>query len=622
MGRIPEDIVEDVLARTDLLEVLQQYVALKRSGANYKGLCPFHNEKTPSFYVHPAKGFYKCFGCEAGGNAYQFLMAMEGWSFPESVRHLAGRLGVEIPEQSEEESREARQRASARALYVEIMQKARGFYEKSLWQQGSEDAARARAYLSERGIHEEIAREFGMGYAPPGWQNVLDHLSREGVHGALVERAGLALTRQGGGGHYDRFRDRVMFPVIDIWNNTLAFGGRVLPGDDGPKYINSAETRFYTKGKHLFGLHAAKRGIQQSDWAMLVEGNFDVISLHAAGLNQAIAPMGTSFTDHQARLLKRYAKKVYIAFDGDKAGAHATARCLEAMESAGLEALVVRFEEGDDPDTFVRREGLEAMHRKLEQAEALIAWSLDRVLPQTQIEVAIEERMKLLAEAAEIMKYVKNPVVWRHYAEEVASRRLDIEPRLVKRYLKKPEAMREEVARALTPSESQGTVELDKTEFMVLAMLLQHPSWLEGFLSEQLENLLRSAELSSFLYLMRDHLIGQGGELKPAVLLGQIEGAAMRSLVAEALAASSGDRLYDGVALDKLATSEERAAQAYRDTLRAMKFDWAERSLKGVMARLEALDMTTDRQAWVETYAQKQQLERFKVAHAANAPGP
>ncbi len=622
MGRIPEDIVEDVLTRTDMLQVLQQYVALKRTGANYKGLCPFHNEKTPSFYVHPGKGIYKCFGCGAGGNVYQFVMEMEGWSFPEAVRQLAGRINVEIPEETAEETEEAKKRADARKLYVGIMDKARRFYERSLWDAESEDSARARKYLTDRGIGEEISREFGLGYAPPGWQNLLDHMTQQHrVNSVLVERAGMALTRQGGGGHYDRFRDRVMFPVIDIWGNTLAFGGRVLPGDDGPKYINSSETKFYVKGRHLFGLHAAKRAIQKEGWAMLVEGNFDVISLHAAGVAQAVAPMGTSFTDRQAKLLKRYASKVYIAFDGDKAGAEATVRCVQAMESAGIEGLVVRFDVGDDPDTFVRAKGVEALHKKLESAEPLIGWALDRILPDGEENVPIEERVKLVEKAAEIMKFVKNPVVWRHYAEDIASRRLDIEPRLVKRYLKKPDAMRDEVQRALTPGEDEqvgGTLVLDKTEFSLLAMLLKYPNWLPSFLEEQLENLLKSAELAGFLYVIQSHIASHGGELKPAMLLATIEHAALRSVVAEALAAAAGDRLYDGVAQDKIEDLEDKATQAYEDILHRLKFDWAERSLKEVDERLQSIDMSTDREAWVQTYEQKKQLEQFRAQHAAN----
>ncbi len=621
MGRIPDEIVEDVLIRTDMLQVMQQYVALKRTGANYKGLCPFHNEKTPSFYVHPGKGIYKCFGCGAGGNIYQFVMELEGWSFPEAVRQLATRLGVEIPEESEEEAREAKKRADARKLYVGLMEKARRFYERALWNGQDEDSERARAYLRERGIGEEVARDFGMGYAPVGWQNMLDYLEGEGINGVLVERAGLALRRQGGGGYYDRFRDRIMFPVIDIWSNTLAFGGRVLPGDDGPKYINSSETKFYVKGRHLFGLHAAKRGIQKEGWALLVEGNFDVISLHAAGLDQAVAPMGTAFTDSQARLLKRYATKVYIAFDGDAAGAKATMRCLEALESAGIEGWVIRFAPGEDPDTFVRAKGMKGFQEKLESAEPLIGWALDQILPSSEETLAIEERVKLLEEAAQVMQYVRNPVVWRHYAEDIASRRLDIEPRLVKRYLKKPEQMRQEVKRALTPSEEEvrGAVELDKTEFSLLALLLHYPTWLTGFLDEALDNLLKSQELAQFLHQTRRHIETHQGELKPALLLEGIDHPGFRSVVAEALAATAGDRLYDGVAFDKLEALEERSAETYKDILRTLKYDWACRSLSVVTEQLESLDYSTQREQYIEVLNQKSQLEQFRAQHASSS---
>ena len=305
MGRIPQESIDEVLARTDILSVVSQYVSLKRAGVNHKGLCPFHDENTPSFNVHPGKGIYKCFGCGAGGNVFNFLMDLEGWNFPEVVRHLAGRCGVELPEESDEDAEARRQRQRARDLYHDLMVRARAFYERNLWDE--QVGARAREYLSSRGIDEATAREFGLGYAPEGWQNLLDYLGENGMNGALVERAGLAIARKSGKGHYDRFRDRVLFPVIDIWGHTLAFGGRVLPGDDGPEVHQLLGDALLHKGAHLFGLHAAKKAIQKAEWALLVEGNFDVIALHAVGLKMAVSPMGTAFTERQARLLKRYA---------------------------------------------------------------------------------------------------------------------------------------------------------------------------------------------------------------------------------------------------------------------------------------------------------------------------
>ena len=381
MGRIPDDIIEDVLGRTDILQVIQQYVGLKRAGSNWKGLCPFHNEKTPSFNVHPTRGMYKCFGCGAAGNAFGFLMDMEGWSFPEVVRHLAAQHGIELPETSEEDEKVERAKQEAKRLYHNVMDLARRFYEDQLWHPDQGDAA--RAYLAGRGISQETAKAFGLGYAPPGWQNVLDVLEKSRITPAMAAKAGLAMERQGSG-HYDRFRHRIMFPVIDIWNHTLAFSGRVLEDDpDAPKYINSPETRFYIKGNQLFGLHAAKQAISKQGYALLVEGNFDVVALHAAGFDTAIAPLGTAFTERQAKLLKRYAPTVILAFDADGAGQTATVRSIEAIERAGLEGKVIDFAQPkDDPDTFVRREGKEAFEALIQNAKPLIAWALERVVPR------------------------------------------------------------------------------------------------------------------------------------------------------------------------------------------------------------------------------------------------
>lgn len=610
MGRIPEEIIEEVLTRTDILQLVGQYVSLKRAGTNHKGLCPFHEEKTPSFYVHPGKGIYKCFGCGAGGNAFRFLMELEGWSFPEAVRHLAKQTGVEIPEESEEEAEAARQRQQARDLYHRVMKLARSFYEQNLWDEVVGE--RARGYLESRGIDEETARAFGVGYAPPGWQNLLDYLGENRVNGALAERAGLAIPRRGSTGHYDRFRDRIIFPVIDIWGHTLAFGGRVLPGDDGPKYINSSETRFYTKGRHLFGLHAAKQPIQKAEWALLVEGNFDVIALHAAGMRVAVAPMGTAFTERQARLLKRYASRVVIAFDGDDAGEAATARCLEAIEAAGLEGLVIRFEPGDDPDTFVRREGVAALEALVERAEPLIGWCIERVLPPAGEQRPIEDRIKLLEEAAGIMEKVREPIVWKHYAEEL-SRRLDIEARLFKRYLKRPEQARRELRERAEAAPEQA-VTLVREEFTLLVLLLKHPEWLEDFLGEQLDNLLRSAELAEFLHVAERIRRARGEQFNPGILLEHVPTKGFEPIVADALINSRNDTVFDGMATDEeLEKLEENAVRLYQDTLHTLKIDWASRSREAVSQHIEELntDYMANREELKELMQQKHMLDEF-----------
>lgn len=616
MGRIPEEIIEDVLARTDIVQIVEQYVTLKKAGTNHKGLCPFHNEKTPSFNVHGGDGYYKCFGCGAGGSVFQFLMEIEGWNFPETVRYLANRVGVEIPEETEEEAREARKRSDAQKLYRRVMELSCTYYEKQLWSEGGEAA---RAYLHERGIDEATSREFRLGYAPAGWQNLLDYLGENGINGALCERAGLAISRRENSGYYDRFRDRVMFPVIDNWGHPLAFGGRVLPGDDGPKYINSSETRFYTKGRNLFGLHAAKKGLQQAGYGLLVEGNFDVIALHAFGLKMVVAPMGTAFTDTQARLLKRYVARAIVAFDGDSAGEEATVKALPALEKAGLEALVVRFDKGDDPDTFIRREGKEAFDRLLQNAQPLIGWALDRVIPKSE-QLPIEERLKALEEASKIMEHVQEPVVWKHYAEDL-SRRLDIEARLFKRYLRRPEQGKEQLEQHLAQNRlgEEVLAKLDGNEFTLLVLLLKHPEWLGDFLGEQLDNLLESAELAKLLHDAQALAKRHDGALDPKLLIEHVEHPGWRKLVLNAFSSSSNDAIEDHVADAHALGIDEREAQVYQDLIRSLKWNWANRSLEQVLAQIEELskDFVNNREAFIVANEQKKQLEQFREQHAA-----
>ena len=598
MGRIPQQVVEEVLGRTNVLDIIQQYVALKRSGVNYKGLCPFHQEKTPSFYVHPSKGIYKCFGCGAGGDAIHFLTQLEGWTFVEAVRSLAGRLGMELPEESEEDAKQARERQEARTQYQQLMAVAREFFEEQLW---GPHGQVARSYLRERGVDEASARRFGLGWAPPGWQNLLDTLNSKGINGALAQQAGLALERQQGEGHYDRFRDRLMFPVIDIWGHTLAFSGRTLPGDDGPKYINSPETRFYTKGEQLYGLHAAKKGIQQREYALLVEGNFDVVTLHAAGLDMVVAPLGTAFTLRQAQLLRRYTTRVILALDGDRAGQEATLKSLGALEQAQIEARVVSFDAGDDPDSFVRREGAQALLERLDHAPPLLEWAMGRILPRGEQE-PIEERLKALEEAGQLLKEVRNPILLQHYRQEM-ERRLEIDPALYARYL--PTQPGAADGRASAPASASGSpatrqaARLERREFVLLVLLMEHPDWLMYFCQEQLQNLLMSQELAEFLELAAS-VYQERAELNAALLLSRCPYEHFKPVVTEAFA-SIGEFYV-----------EEKAVAMYQDTLRSIKRHWADQSIAQLERQRDTLDLFKQRQEYVELQRQIQELQQFK----------
>lgn len=597
MAHIPPNVIEDVLRRTDLLQVVQQYLTVKRSGTTHKGLCPFHEERTPSFHIYADKGFYKCYGCGASGDVISLLRELEGWTFPEAVRHLAGRVGVEIPEDDSEEAEAAKKRHQAQAIYVKVMTVARDFFVEELRGEGG---AKARAYLQERGIDAATAEAFHLGYAPDAWDALLRHLNGHNIPGAWAERAGLVNTRNNErGGYYDRFRDRVVFPVVDIWNKTLAFGARRL-GDDGPKYINSPETRYYTKGKILFGLHAAREGIRKEGFALLVEGNFDVVALHAAGLNMTVAPMGTAFTLDQAKLLKRYAATVYIAFDGDDAGQEATYKCLGPMEQAGVEAHVITLPPGEDPDSIVRRDGPEALRAMLADAPALAQWCLNRQLARVGFDhsAPVEQRIQALQAAAEVVALVRDPIAWKFYAEDIA-RRLDIEPHLYKRFLKRPEVDLDQV---VSQSESiNHNARLERQEELLLILLLERPEWIDGFLTEGYDHLLSCQELAEFLQLCAQ-FYRESGRLDAALLMQRIDNPAWRRVVSDAFA-----RVGALVEADRM-------EQFYREGVRELMKTWAARSLHAIDTRLETLNLSTQREAWTSLYAQKKEIEAFRGA--------
>lgn len=592
MGLIPEAVIDEVISRADILEVVQQYVTLKRAGSNWKGLCPFHDENTPSFNVHPGKGIFKCFGCGKGGNVIGFVMELEGWNFPEAVRQLAERYGIEIPEESDEDAEKARQRRQAKKSYMAIMDEAQQFFVQHLWSDGGRAA---RHYLKERGISDETAKAFGLGYAPQGWSNLLDHLTRKGWDPRWLERAGLVLPRRNSSGHYDRFRHRILFPVIDIWGHTLAFSGRVFAGDDdGPKYINSPETRFYTKGDQLYGLDVAKQAIQKGERALLVEGNFDVVALHAAGIDVAVAPLGTALTSKQARLLGRYTRRVIVAFDGDSAGEEATIKCLPALDEAGIEARVVRFDETDDPDAFVRRRGAEALLKKMDDAQDLVVWALDKILPRAE-RGDVQSNVKALEEAGELLRSVENDVAREQYAREIA-RRLAIEPRLVSEYIKRPKSTGERVERAVAAA--QRPMELPAAEYGVLVALLDHPEWLDEFLSETYEHLLASTELSEFLHeAARAH---RDDRFEPASIVSRLEPPAFRATVEQALLDS--ENLY----------KPDRARAYYEDCIRSLQRQWSERALRQIEHDLERVDYATERDRWQELVEQQKEIQAFR----------
>lgn len=395
MARIPDAFIDDLLARTDIVEVISARVPLKRQGKEYSARCPFHDERSASFTVSPTKQFYHCFGCGAHGTAISFLMNYDRLEFLDAVDELAKRAGMEVPRDAPQRS--AAQQDDSRDLYAALDAASR-FFQKHL-----EGSDKARAYLEGRGVDADTRARFQIGYAPDGYSALKDTLGTDARRMKLLDRAGL-FSKNDRGHVYDKFRDRVMFPIFDRRGRVIAFGGRVLEKDDGPKYLNSPETALFHKGRELYGLWQVRQAHQKIERLVVVEGYMDVVSLFQFGVTQAVATLGTATTPEHAELLFRNAPDVYFCFDGDNAGRKAGWRALESVlprMKDGRQAFFLFLPEGEDPDTIVRKEGKEAFDARLKQATPLSQFFFDELA--REINLATLDGRARLAERARPM---------------------------------------------------------------------------------------------------------------------------------------------------------------------------------------------------------------------------
>ncbi len=506
---IPEEKVAEIRERTDLYALVKEYVALKRAGTSYKGLCPFHSEKTPSFHVHPDRGFYHCFGCAASGDAITFFMRIEGHPFPEAVRILAERAGVQIEVLDAAGDRAARQARARRERLHAAMESAAGFFVKMLEEHRL--SSMARAELSKRVISEDTVRRFRLGYAPFGWDELAGFLGREGYSPVDCEEVGLVVPRKSGGGHYDRFRHRLMFPISDPHGRILAFSGRALEappedrnqGEPPAKYVNSPESPLYHKGEVLFGLHEARVELRRSDTAILCEGNFDVVAMAQHGFINVVAPLGTAFTAAQARLLRRYVANVVLLFDSDAAGKKAVRAAQPLLAEAGLAGRVVTLPPGEDPDSFLRAHGAEAMQRLIDGAPGVVEYLIDA----SAADAGADARAK--ADAIEslgpVLAAIDSPIEARMYVERVAQafeiRDLAAVRQQLRRGVRTARGDRRpspEVRREPPPA---APVELPELEQRLVGAFLDQPGLHRSGCAEKVQELLTSAELRAILAL-------------------------------------------------------------------------------------------------------------------------
>lgn len=420
-----------VKERTDIVAVIGDVVRLKRRGRTVVGLCPFHQEKTPSFHVNAERGFFHCFGCKASGSVIDFVMKSDGYSFPEAIRVLAERANIEVEDtRTDAERREAAAAKRAREDLYGVSAAAATYYEGNLAGAAPHKLGHyAVDEVERRGLTVESAQAFRLGYAPPGWDGLATWLRKQGLSLTAAERAGLLVARSSGGGYYDRFRHRLMFPVIDLMGRVVAFSGRALPepsasdlqavgmqpqrGVEPPaKYINSPESPIYTKGEHVFGLYQARQAIRQADHAILVEGNFDVVALHARGLCNVVGPLGTAFTTPQAKLLRRFSGSVVVLFDGDAAGAKATRAAREPCRDAALTVRVGCMPSGIDPDELVRKRGLPAIERIVANAKGMLEYLIDDALePASFTDASLEAQAERVQVVMGLLRSEQDPTL-------------------------------------------------------------------------------------------------------------------------------------------------------------------------------------------------------------------
>lgn len=520
VGRIPDNILEDILSRVDIVEVISGFIPLKRAGRNFRALCPFHQEKTPSFMISPDRQIYHCFGCGKGGNAFGFLMEYERLEFLEAVETLAKKAGISLPQAQRQDS----QTVSLITQIYRINELTALFYESLL---NSSSGLSAKDYLLKRGINEASIKLFKLGFAPDKWDSLMNYLRNKDISLSLMEKAGLILSKEGGGYH-DRFRNRIIFPIFDIKSRVLAFGARVL--DNAlPKYVNSPETPIYIKGRNLYGINLAKDSIRENDYVIVVEGYLDFIMPYQAGLENIVASLGTALTVEQARLIKRHTRNVVMVYDSDDAGQMATLRTLDIFIDEGMQVKVVSLPQGFDPDLFVRKNGIGNFKEKINQAEQLFDYKL-RILKARYSVKDIQGKALICAEMLPTINRFKNAILKAEYIKRLAQE-LDTAEDAILQELRKIKEDRPYVDLG-TQGHIKKAAQINPTEKLLIKLMLEE----EALISQIRERLepgdFQDERIARIVSLMFD-LVDQGKNIEPNKLINYLDDETMAQVICE-----------------------------------------------------------------------------------------
>jgi DNA primase len=424
--------VEEIRSRIDIVDIISEHIALKKAGRNWLGLCPFHNEKTPSFMVNADKNIFKCFGCGAGGDAFTFLQKINKQTFAEVIADLANKFNIKLSYSTEN--------IELKTQITDLNKLTANFFSENLLTKST--GKKAKEYLNNRGINDDIIREFNIGYAPEGWDNLIKHMTQDHkISRDIMDKAGLITHKAESDSYYDRFRDRIMIPIHNERGNIIAFGGRALGDENNPKYLNSPETPVFYKGKNLYGLYQAKDSIQSEDGVIIVEGYFDAISVFANGIKNVVATLGTALTSDQLKLLGKYteSKRLYMAFDADAAGGTATNRGIEVIkntfgslggmkivdtnnaQASFYEIRIISIPNGKDPDEFIRNKGAETFKRLVQSAPLLIDFQVEQLLTSNDLETA-NGKLNVVKDLAKLLSEISSPIIRNEYIKLVADR--------------------------------------------------------------------------------------------------------------------------------------------------------------------------------------------------------
>ena len=573
---IPEDKISEIKNKADIVDVISEAVLLKRTGKDYVGLCPFHSEKTPSFTVSPGKQIFYCFGCTTGGNVFSFLMKHNGITFPDAAGILARQFGIELP--TKKMSPEQKRRVSEREALLTINRDALDYFHKGLHHSNSGN--RPTAYLKKRGINQEILDSFQLGYAPEGWDNLTNFFSKQKIPLDLVEKAGLIVSRKNKNGYYDRFRDRIIFPIFDVSMQVLGFGGRVMD-DSLPKYLNSPETPLYNKRRSLYGIHRAKNKCRDLDAVYIVEGYFDLLSLHQHGLENSVAILGTALTSEQILLLKGYATRVILVYDSDEAGIKAALRSIGIFMQEEIDARIMALPKGYDPDSYIFEYGQEAFINAASDAQGIVTFLIDSAVKKHGL--SVEGKIRVISELKEPLTSINDNISRTLYIKEL-SERIHVDESAILEKVREI-SQRNKGAAERKPwtknvvahgyrmndflervPEKPLKSKWGKLERQIIAMLLQFPEVLSEIEERNILNLFDDKKLKAIGELLLKHK--DRHEIKASDLMSLIEDKEQKNMIAS-LAISDDVWDYEGClsVIDRYESKRKKNKQTLLDKI-------------------------------------------------------